>query len=121
MRIALMPSGFAPFVGGVEELTRNLAGALVEAGDEVEVWTSNPDGTGTIGPIVLDGLRVRRFDFALPAMSARSIVPAQSGRQQRCERFSQRSARFARSWFMSNALGPTARMRLLCPPFGGCR
>ena len=74
MRIALMPSRFAPFVGGVEELSRNLAGALVGAGDEVEVWTSNPDGTGTIGPMVLDGLRVRRFDFALPAMSARSIA-----------------------------------------------
>ena len=36
-RVALLPSAYPPALGGVEELTRHLALALVEAGDQVEV------------------------------------------------------------------------------------
>ena len=42
-RVALIPSAYPPSVGGVEELTRHLALALVAAGDEVEVWTGPDD------------------------------------------------------------------------------
>src|SRR5207253_1917908 len=39
MRVALFPSAYAPWVGGVEELTRRLAVELERGGDEVEIWT----------------------------------------------------------------------------------
>lgn len=66
MRVALLPSAYAPAVGGVEELTRRLADRLVAGGDEVEVWTFRhpPD----LAPFeVVDGVVVRRFGFPLPA------------------------------------------------------
>src|ERR1035441_7074282 len=40
MRIALLPSAYAPAVGGVEELTARLAHRFQGAGDDVEVWTN---------------------------------------------------------------------------------
>lgn len=39
MRVAVLPSAYAPAVGGAEELTRRLADRLVAQGEEVEVWT----------------------------------------------------------------------------------
>ncbi|MBW3605159.1 MAG: glycosyltransferase family 1 protein, partial [Actinobacteria bacterium] len=66
MRVALMPSAYAPAVGGVEELTRRLADRLKGIGDTVEVWTfRHPPGL----PMdeVIEGIRVRRFAFPLPA------------------------------------------------------
>jgi glycogen synthase len=65
-RIALVPSAYPPSLGGVQELTRHLALALMAAGDEVEVWTQQDDGVGhpTLG--VADGVQVRRFPFPLP-------------------------------------------------------
>ncbi|MGH9153750.1 MAG: glycosyltransferase family 4 protein, partial [Acidimicrobiales bacterium] len=65
MRVALLPSAYAPAVGGVEELTRRLAARLVGRGDEVEVWTFRhpPD----LAPVeVVDSVVVRRFHFPLP-------------------------------------------------------
>jgi phosphatidylinositol alpha-mannosyltransferase/D-inositol-3-phosphate glycosyltransferase len=66
-RVALLPSAYPPSVGGVEELTRHLALALVAAGDEVEVWTGNPDDHDPETVEVRDGLVVRRFPMPLPA------------------------------------------------------
>jgi len=66
-RVALMPSAYPPSVGGVEELTRHLALALVAAGDEVEVWTGNPDDRDPETVEVRDGLVVRRLPMPLPA------------------------------------------------------
>src|SRR3954451_1231936 len=67
MRILLMPSAYAPAVGGVEELTRRLADRLVEAGDVVGVWANrHPEHLAaheTIG-----GHTVRRFDLTMPAV-----------------------------------------------------
>jgi glycogen(starch) synthase len=39
VRVALLPSAYAPSVGGVEELTRRLGDQLVAGGDQVEIWT----------------------------------------------------------------------------------
>lgn len=73
MRVALFPSAFAPSVGGVEELTRRLAGRLVGGGDQVEIWTiRHPDDLPA--EEMIDGLRVRRFTLPMPA--ARPIMLA---------------------------------------------
>ena len=74
MRVALMPSRYAPFVGGVEELTRNLGLALKNAGDQVEIWTSDPGRDRTPHSSIAEGLSVRTFDFALPARRASSMA-----------------------------------------------
>ena len=66
-RVALVPSAYPPSVGGVEELTRHLALALVAAGDQVEVWTGNPDDRAPETVEVRDGLVVRRLPMPLPA------------------------------------------------------
>lgn len=67
MRIVLFPSAYAPAVGGVEELTRQLVEHLTFAGDQVEVWTNRHPAAlperETIG-----GALVRRFDLPLPRM-----------------------------------------------------
>jgi glycogen synthase len=55
-----------PSLGGVEELTRHLALTLVGAGDDVEVWTTQSDGTSGPTTEQLDGIVVRRFPFPLP-------------------------------------------------------
>lgn len=73
MRVALIPSAYAPAIGGVEELTARLAQRLVQAGDEVEVWTiRHPQDLPAREEI--DGLRVRRFDLPLPRMAATSLL-----------------------------------------------
>ena len=65
MRVALLPSAYAPSVGGVEELTRRLAGRLVAGGDQVEVWTIRHPAELPADELV-DGLRVRRFTLPMP-------------------------------------------------------
>lgn len=65
-RIALLPSSYPPALGGVEELTRHLALNLVDAGDQVEVWTQAPDDTKPTSE-TRDGLVVRRLPLPLPA------------------------------------------------------
>ena len=64
-RVALLPSAYPPAVGGVEELTRHLALALVDAGDEVEVWTLHGDDARDETVEVRDDLIVRRFPMPL--------------------------------------------------------
>lgn len=66
MRIALLPSAYAPAVGGIEELTRRLADRLQSGGDEVEVWTIRHPAT-LPAKEMLDGVSVRRFTMPLPA------------------------------------------------------
>ena len=65
MRIALLPSAYAPSVGGVEELTRRLAGRLVAGGDQVEIWTIRHLASMPADELI-DGLRVRRFTLPMP-------------------------------------------------------
>jgi glycogen(starch) synthase len=72
MKIALIPSAYHPAIGGVETLTANLAATLTSRGHGVEVWTYRVNGAPD--QEVRDGIRVRRFDFALPAASASAAV-----------------------------------------------
>ncbi len=66
-RIALLPSSYPPSLGGVEELTRHLALTLVDGGDNVEVWTGQPDDSAPETVEVRDGMIVRRLPMPLPA------------------------------------------------------
>ncbi len=66
-RIAILPSSYPPSLGGVEELTRHLALSLLEAGDQVEVWTGHPDDAAPETVEILDGMVVRRLPLPLPA------------------------------------------------------
>ncbi len=72
-RIALLPSSYPPSLGGVEELTRHLALALVQGGDHVEVWTGQPDDSTPETVEVLDELIVRRLPMPLPATNWSAI------------------------------------------------
>jgi glycosyltransferase involved in cell wall biosynthesis len=65
MRVALLPSAYAPSVGGVEELTRRLGDQLVAAGDQVEIWTIRHPRQLPADELVA-GLRVRRFTLPMP-------------------------------------------------------
>ena len=81
MRIALVPSAYAPAVGGVEELTARLARRLLNSGDDVEVWTiRHPSDLPEDED--LDGVRVRRFLLPMPRLAARALVglPRGTGR-----------------------------------------
>jgi glycogen synthase len=73
LRILLVPSAYYPHVGGIEELTRQLALELERLGHEARVVTNRwPDGVAA--EEVLDGVRVRRLRFELPAASPRALV-----------------------------------------------
>jgi glycogen synthase len=66
MRIALLPSAYAPAVGGVEVLTQHLAHHLLASGHRVEVWTiRHPSQLPAVDTI--QGITVRRFALPLPA------------------------------------------------------
>jgi glycosyltransferase involved in cell wall biosynthesis len=73
VRIALIPSAYAPAVGGVEELTARLAGRLLGSGDEVEVWTIRHPADLPQDEVVA-GIRVRRFMMPTPRMSLRALA-----------------------------------------------
>jgi glycogen(starch) synthase len=65
MRIILVPSAYAPAVGGVEVLTQLLAHRLIATGHTVEVWTiRHPPQLPAVDAI--DGITVRRFSLPLP-------------------------------------------------------
>ena len=72
-RVALLPSAYPPALGGVEELTRHLALALADAGDEVEVWTLHGNDAQPETVEVRDDLIVRRFPMPLPATKWSSL------------------------------------------------
>jgi glycogen(starch) synthase len=75
-RVALLPSAYPPSLGGVEELTRHLALTLVDAGDEVEVWTGLPDDRKPETVEIRDGIVVRRLPLPLPATNWSSMLRA---------------------------------------------
>jgi glycogen(starch) synthase len=72
LRIVLLPSAYAPAVGGVEELTRRLAERLQVSGDAVEVWT-NRHPLELPAREAIDGIEVRRFPLPLPRLD-RSVA-----------------------------------------------
>ena len=72
-RIAILPSSYPPSLGGVEELTRHLALALGDAGDQVEVWTGHPNDATPETVEILDGIVVRRLPMPLPATNWSAI------------------------------------------------
>jgi glycogen synthase len=72
-RVALLPSSYPPSLGGVEELTRHLALSLGDAGDQVEVWTGQPDDSAPETVEILDGIVVRRLPMPLPATNWSAI------------------------------------------------
>jgi glycogen synthase len=74
MRVALIPSAYAPAIGGVEELTARLAAQLRGAGDEVEVWTHRHPAD-LPAEQELNGVAVRRFAFPLPSASGLASFP----------------------------------------------
>ena len=70
VRVLLLPSAYYPHVGGIEEVTRQLALHLAAHGHRAEVATNRwPEGT--VAAEELDGVRVTRFRFALPERSLR--------------------------------------------------
>lgn len=73
MRVVLLPSAYAPAVGGVEELSQRLALRLRQRGNEVEVWTiRHPSSLPALD--VLNGIPVRRFAFPLPSARPMSVA-----------------------------------------------
>lgn len=66
MSVALMPSAYAPNIGGVEEVTRAVARTLHRRGEPVTIvaprWPSSLPATDCI-----DGIDVRRLQFTLPS------------------------------------------------------
>jgi glycosyltransferase involved in cell wall biosynthesis len=60
-------------VGGVEELTRRLAGQLSARGDSVEVWTNRHPATLPAREVV-GAVDVRRFALPLPRRSRRAVA-----------------------------------------------
>jgi glycogen(starch) synthase len=77
-RIALMPSAYPPQVGGVEELSRQLALTLRDAGDDVEIWTSQLEHRDPASSSEQDGVVVRRFPMPLPGLRPQSWPPVLS-------------------------------------------
>jgi glycosyltransferase involved in cell wall biosynthesis len=73
-RVVLMPSSYPPSLGGVEEMCRHLALALVEAGDAVEVWVPTAEDTDAPFTVELDGITVRRFPMPLPSSEAGALA-----------------------------------------------
>lgn len=73
IRVLLVPSSYAPNLGGVEELTARLATALERHGDRVMVvtnrWPAEVRSTEVVG-----GIDVRRFPMELPARSISSVA-----------------------------------------------
>ena len=74
MRILLAPATYYPKVGGVEEVTRQLARRLLERGHAVEILTNRWRGVGPRD--VVDGVEVRRVRFPLPGARRRFALGA---------------------------------------------
>ena len=73
LRVLLVPSAYYPHVGGIEELTRQLALALSARGHNIAVLT-NQWPAGVPRSEVLDGIEVTRLAFPLPAMQPFAAV-----------------------------------------------
>jgi glycogen synthase len=73
LRVLLTPSAYYPHIGGIEEMTRQLALALRVRGHEVSVLT-NRWPSGVSPSETLDAIEITRLTFPLPA--ARPISAA---------------------------------------------
>jgi glycogen(starch) synthase len=73
MRIALIPSAYAPAVGGVEELTRRIAHHLIRGGHQVEVWTIRHPASLPAAEEI-EAVSVRRFAMPLPSARPGSLL-----------------------------------------------
>jgi glycogen synthase len=71
-RIALIPSSYAPYVGGVEEHAYHVARQLKAAGNDVEVWTALRDGLPATERI--DDTTVRRLPCPMPTASPGGLM-----------------------------------------------
>jgi glycogen(starch) synthase len=67
LRVALVSSSYAPYIGGVEEHVRQVARALRGDDVDVEVWTV--DRGEALGVRQVDGVTVRYLPTPLPAAS----------------------------------------------------
>ena len=73
MRVWLAPSAFFPHIGGVEELTYQLAQTLTASGDEIVIVTHrHPRELDECD--ILDGIDVRRIEFTAPRAQPRSAA-----------------------------------------------
>lgn len=72
MRIALATSSFSPYIGGVEEHVRHVAGVLRARGHDVVVWTISRDGVTAAREV--DGIHVRDLPAPLPARSIGDVA-----------------------------------------------
>jgi glycogen(starch) synthase len=73
LRIILAPSAYYPHAGGIEELTRQLALTLQSRGHEVSILTNRwPEGVAEHE--TLDGVRVARLRFPLPAANLAAVL-----------------------------------------------
>lgn len=75
MRIAMQPSSFHPHLGGVEELTCQLAVALADRGHAVTLHT-NRWPKKLAAREVVQGMLVRRHHFRVPERTARQLAGA---------------------------------------------
>jgi len=73
LRVLLVPSAYYPHVGGIEELTRQLALHLQARGHRVLVLT-NQWPAQTASRELLDGVAVRRIPMELPAASPHGLA-----------------------------------------------
>jgi glycogen(starch) synthase len=93
VRVALLPSAYAPSVGGVEELTRRLADQLVAAGDQVEVWTIRHPHHLPADELIGD-LRVRRFTLPMPRSHPAALTRFPAAATRALWRLSRAAAEF---------------------------
>jgi glycogen synthase len=73
MRVTLIPSAYAPAVGGVEELTSRIAHHLMRGDHHVEVWTIRHPASLPAAEAI-DGVTVRRFETPLPAATPANVL-----------------------------------------------
>ncbi len=72
LRIALVASSFAPYTGGVEQHTAQVAIDLRARGHQVEVWTVARNGVAMIREV--EGTTVRYLPAPLPARSIKATA-----------------------------------------------
>lgn len=71
-RVALIPSSYHPYFGGVEEHARHVARHLRDEGVAVEIWTV--DRGEHLGVQQVDGITVRYLPTPLPARAAGALA-----------------------------------------------